>query len=139
MVNKVLQFPESSDSLGGPARGRKIIRCDECTAERAAVCTVELRFLCMEHFVACCYWRLAELEKALNGNAGRESVRSFLRECATQAAKVLLMGQALQNADRARLFDVMTWANELFHRSIAKPGIDASKLFQAANNSATSS
>ena len=139
MLNKVLQFPESSDSLASPAGGRKIIRCDECAAERAAVCAVELRFLCMNHFVAYCYLRLAETEKALSRNEGRESVRGFLRECATQAAKLLLMGQQLPNADRARLFDVMVWANELFHRSIAKTKIDAGKLFRAADNLAASS
>jgi hypothetical protein len=138
MLNKVLQFPQISDSIGSHAGGRKIIRCDECAAERAAVCTVELRFLCMNHFVAHCYWRLAETEKALSGNESRESVRGFLRECATQAAKLLLIGQGLPNADRARLFDVMVWANELFHRSIAKPKMDAGKLFRAADNLAVS-
>ena len=138
MLNKVLQFPESSDSLAGPAGGRKIIRCDECTDERAAVSTVELRFLCMNHFVARCYWRLAETEKALNATEVRESARGFLRECATQAAKLLLMGQQLPNADRARLFDVMVWANELFQRSIAKPKMDAAKLFRAADHLAAS-
>ena len=139
MLNKVLQFSQSSDSPAGPAGGRKIIRCDECAAERAAVCTVELRFLCMDHFVAYCYWRLAETEKALSGSEGRESVRGFLRECATQSAKLLLMGQKLQNADRARLFDVMEWANELFHRSIARPRMDAGKLFRGAGHLAASS
>jgi hypothetical protein len=139
MLKNVLQFPESSDSLAGSAEGRKIIRCDKCAAERAAVCAVELRFLCMNHFVAYCYLRLAETEKGLIRDEGRKSVRGFLRECATQAAKLLLMGQQLPNADRARLFDVMVWANELFHRSIAKPTIDAGKLFRAADNLAASS
>jgi len=139
MLNKVLQFPHGSGSLAGPARGRKIIHCDQCATKRAAVCTVELRFLCMDHFVAYSYWRLAQTEKALSSGEGRESIRGFLRECATQAAKLLLMGQQLQNTDRARLFDVMVWANELFHRSISKPKMDAGKVFRGTGNLAASS
>jgi hypothetical protein len=42
---------------------------------------------------------------------------SFLRECATEAAKILLMVQGVENINRARLFDIMLWSNELFYRS----------------------
>lgn len=116
MLNKIMQAsPEDPDSL---AVIRKIIRCDECAPRQAAVCSVELRFFCVNHFVAYCYQRLEECEKAVSGRQSLESVRSFLRECATQAAKLLLAGQ-LQNAERARLFDLMLWSNELFYRSIS--------------------
>jgi hypothetical protein len=79
-----------------------------------------LRFFCMQHFVAYCYQRLEESDKALNGTHSRESGRSFLRECATQAAKLLLLGEELNNIERARLFDIMLWSNELFGRLIGK-------------------
>ncbi len=125
MLNKILQSsPEDSDSL---AVIRKIIRCDECAVRQAAVCSVELRFFCMNHFVDYCYRRLTECEKALGDGRRREPVRGFLRECATQAAKLLLIGRELQNVDRARLFDIMLWANELFYRSISRPKMDASE------------
>lgn len=118
MLNKILQSsPEHSDAL---AVVRKIIRCDECSSRQAAVCSVELRFFCMHHFIAYCYQRLEESEKALGGGQGRESVRGFLRECATQAAKLLMLGEELQNIERARLFDIILWSNELFHTQIAK-------------------
>jgi hypothetical protein len=118
MLNKILESsPEDSDSL---AVIRRIIRCDECAVRQAAVCSVELRFFCVNHFVDYCYRRLTECEKALGDGRRRESVRDFLRECATQAAKLLLIGRELQNVDRARLFDIMLWANELFYRSISK-------------------
>src|SRR5438309_12089950 len=117
MLNKISQSsPENSDAL---AVVRKIICCDDCSSRQAAVCSVELRFFCMPHFVAYCYQRLEESEKALSGRQSRESVRGFLRECATQAAKLLLLGEALQNIERARLFDIMLWSNELFGRLIA--------------------
>ena len=117
MLNKIMQLSSGdSDSL---AVVRKIVRCDECAVRQAAVCSVELRFFCMNHFVDYCYQRLAECEKAL-GAGRRRDVRGFLRECATQAAKLLLIGRELQNVDRARLFDIMLWANELFYRSISK-------------------
>lgn len=118
MLSSILEPSASnSDSL---AVVRKIIRCDECFPRQAAVCSVELRFFCMNHFVAYCYRRLEECEKGWNGRQSRESVRSFLRECATQAAKLLLMRQEVQNADRARLFDIMLWSNEMLYRSISK-------------------
>lgn len=118
MLNKILQSsPENSDSL---AVVRNIIRCDECAVRQAAVCSVELRFFCMNHLVDYSYQRLAECEKVLGDGRRREHVRGFLRECATQAAKLLLIGRELQNVDRARLFDIMLWANELFYRSISK-------------------
>jgi hypothetical protein len=118
MLNRILHSsPEDPDSL---AVVRKIIRCDECSSRQAAVCSVELRFFCMQHFVAYCYQRLEESEKALSEKQSRESARSFLRECATQAAKLLLLREELNNIERARLFDIMLWSNELFGRLIGK-------------------
>jgi hypothetical protein len=110
---------ESFDSL---AVARRIIRCDQCADERAAVGSVEFRFFCMRHFVAYCYRRLTESEHALNVSQRPESLQGFLRECATQAAKLLLVGQGLQNIERAQLFDVVLWSNELFGRLISKTG-----------------
>ncbi len=124
MLNKILQSsPESSDSLGVV---RRIIRCDECSSREAAVCSLELRFFCMDHFVDHCYRRLGEFEKAFSGSSRQEVGRSSVRECATRAAKLLLVGQELPNADRARLFDIILWSNELFYRSISRfpPGCE---------------
>jgi hypothetical protein len=129
MLNKILQSaPENSDSL---AVVRNIIRCDECAVRQPAVCSVELRFFCMNHFMDYCYQRLAESEKAFGDGRRRERVRGFLRECATQAAKLLLMGRELQNLDRARLFDIMLWANELFYRSTSSTEMGASEPLPA--------
>jgi len=122
--------PGHSDSL---AVIRKIIRCDECSPRQAAVCSVELRFFCVNHFVAYCYQRLEESEKALSGRESGESVRSFLRECATQAAKLLLIRRELQNVDRARLLDIILWANELFYQSISNPRTGARDRSPADN------
>lgn len=125
MLNKVLQ-PSPQVPLSAPPR--KVIRCDECASERAALCLVELRFLCMEHFASYCYRRLAECEKILSGSQRLDSRRSFLRECATEAAKLLLIGQKLQNIDRARLFDIMLWSNELFTRLISRQTAPVSRF-----------
>src|ERR1700680_148642 len=129
MLNKILQSaPEDSDSL---AVIRKIIRCDECAPRQAAVCSVALRFFFESHFADYCYRRLEECAKALDDPRKQEfeSVRGFLRECETQAAKLLLIGRELQNVDRARLFDIMLWANELFYRSISHARMRASDFF----------
>jgi hypothetical protein len=128
MLNRILQSsPEHSDSL---AVVRKIIRCDDCSSRQAAVCSVELRFFCMHHFVAYCYQRLEESERTLTARQSGEPVRGFLRECATQAAKLLLLGEELQNIERARLFDIMLWSNELLHALLTKSGASASNRFR---------
>ena len=135
MLNKILQSsPENSDSL---AVVRKIIRCDDCSSRQAAVCSVELRFFCMHHFVAYCYQRLDESEKALSARPSGESVRGFLRECATQAAKLLLLREELQNIERARLFDIMLWSNELLSRLLSNSNPNASKRLSCADNVAS--
>lgn len=87
----------SSEAVGIP---RKFICCDECSQDERAACTVELRF---------------------SQNTRDNSTRNFLRESATQATKLLLLNQRLPNLHRARLFDILLWANELLYRSIAKP------------------
>jgi hypothetical protein len=128
MLNKILHSsPENSDSL---AVVRKIIRCDDCSSRQAAVCSVELRFFCMHHFVAYCYQRLEESERILSARQSGEPVRGFLRECATQAAKLLLLGEELQNIERARLFDIMLWSNELLHTLLTKSGASATNRFR---------
>jgi hypothetical protein len=133
MLNKILQSsPENSDSL---AVVRKIIRCDDCSSRQAAVCSVELRFFCMHHFVAYCYQRLRESERTLSARQSGESVRGFLRECATQAAKLLLLGEELQNIERARLFDIMLWSNELLHALLTKSGASPTNRFSPADPS----
>ncbi len=134
MLDKIVPSAESSHSL---AQTQRVIRCDACGSEQAAVCLVELRFLCVEHFVAYCYERLADCEKILSESQRLDSRRSFLRECATEAAKLLLIGRGLQNIDRARLFDVVLWSNELFYRLMAKSKTNAGEMFPAADNSAS--
>jgi len=99
---------------------RKLIRGDHCACEHHAVCLIELRFLCMNHFAAYCYQRLAEYENESTESSNPDCARRFLRECAAQATKLSLIGYELQNIDRARLLDIVLWANDLINRSILK-------------------
>ena len=74
--------------------------------------------LCLEHFFARCY-------QALAGYDGRRAethwvqemesaqLRRFLEECSTQALKVCLRNENLNNLQRGRLLDVLLWAGEL--------------------------
>ena len=118
---------EISESRGVP---RRVIRCDECGSSCMAICSVDLRFFCMNHFVGYCYQRLAEYESASARGGIVEPKRKFLREAALQATKLLLIGHQLQNMERARLFDIVLWSNELFYRSMATfhYGCDAAVL-----------
>jgi hypothetical protein len=110
-------LPASSASR---AVSRRPLRCDHCVSEHIAVCSIELRFLCMNHFVAYCYQRLEEYEATSKGGENPDTARGFLRECAAQATKLSLIGQELQNIDRARLLDIVLWSNYLFGRPVLK-------------------
>lgn len=87
-------------------------QCDREECGGAAVCKLEHSPLCLSHFIEACYERLDGCgEKWAAGNAG--AVDRFLCECSQQAVTLLLLSDALSNMERARLFDIMLWANEL--------------------------
>ena len=111
--------PPPSPSSHAASR-RKILRCDHCTSENIAVCLIESRFLCGNHFVAHCYRRLADYENTSEWRANPDPARRFFRECAAQATKLSLTRQELGNIDRARLLDIVLWANDLFGRPVLK-------------------
>jgi len=83
------------------------------------MCSVELRFFCVNHFLAYCYLRLTEYESASARGGIADSMRTFLREAASQATKLLLIGRELQNMERARLFDIVLWSTGLLYRSMS--------------------
>jgi hypothetical protein len=113
-------LPPQPASSPSRVASRRLIQCDHCACEHHAVCLIELRFLCMHHFVAYCYQRLAEYENESTESSNPDCARRFFRECAAQATKLSLIGYELQNIDRARLLDIVLWANDLFGRSILK-------------------
>jgi hypothetical protein len=112
---------ESSSRLmeGNPdpdSMTRKPIRCDSEHCGLPAICSVEVRFFCVGHFISYCYDRLSECSgvpfREMDESAA-SSVDRFLQECSQQAANLVRPIRGLDNLERARLFDIFLWASEV--------------------------
>lgn len=97
----------------------KSIPCDSAQCSQRSVSSIDSRFLCLSHLVAHCYDRLEEYERAedahrmTSGDGKREPASDFLEDCPAKIASLLITHAGLQNIDRARLLDILLWANEL--------------------------
>lgn len=99
--------------------GRQSIPCESAQCKQRAVSWVDFRFFCVDHLVAHCYERLEEYERA--GSLQRlwsddpedQNGARFLEECAARIATLLMTHATLENIERARLLDILLWANEL--------------------------
>jgi hypothetical protein len=95
---------------------RKPIRCDAEHCGLPAICSVDLRFFCVGHFISHCYDRLT----ACSAVPFREldettacAIDRFLQECSQQAAALVRPIRGIDNLERARLFDIFLWASEV--------------------------
>jgi hypothetical protein len=94
----------------------KPTRCDVEHCGRPAMCSLELRRICVDHFIAECYDRLNHCNAspfADPGAAESVSIDRFLHSCAQQAASLVHPIRGLDNLERARLFDILLWSSEL--------------------------
>jgi hypothetical protein len=107
---------------GPNSMSRKPIRCDTEQCGHPAMCTLDLQFFCVDHFIAHCYERLDQFSPAPFGRRDDESAEAgdwFLQQCSDQAANLLRPLRGLDNLDRARLFDILLWASELLSKRSA--------------------
>lgn len=94
----------------------KPMHCDGDNCGRPAMTNIELRFLCVDHFISFCYDQLNQCSPIPFCGPDDESAESnerFLRQCSDQAANLLRPLRGLDNLDRARLFDILLWASEM--------------------------
>jgi hypothetical protein len=97
----------------------KSIPCDSAECSQRAVSWIDFRFLCVGHLVSHCYDRLEEYERA--GSAHRTASQNgksqpdsdFLEDCPAKITSLLITHTNLENIERARLLDILLWANEL--------------------------
>ena len=123
------KFPDekqtSESQQDQPPQAPKLTRCDTGKCGRPAMSSLELKHLCVDHFIARCYERLNECSAnrfADPGEAASVSIDRFLHSCAQQAAGLVHPMRGLDNLERARLFDILLWASELAtKRGIACP------------------
>jgi hypothetical protein len=114
------QFPDENQSSESQqdqtSLAQKLARCDTDNCGRLAMSSLELKHLCVDHFIARCYERLNECNAnrfADPGEAASVSIDRFLHSCAQQAAALVHPMRGLDNLERARLFDILLWASEL--------------------------
>jgi len=123
------QYPDekqTSDSQQDRlSQAQKPARCETGNCGRPSMSSLELKHLCVDHFIARCYERLNECNAyrfADPGEAASVAIDRFLRSCAQQAAGLVHPMRGLDNLERARLFDILLWASELAaKRGIACP------------------
>jgi hypothetical protein len=94
---------------------RKDIPCDMQGCEQHAVCSMELRFFCLDHFVSYSYQRLEHSSTLVSGGLATtlESNDSFLGECLLKSANLVSSMKSIDNLNRARLFDICLWASDI--------------------------
>jgi hypothetical protein len=103
-------FERSSPTLGG---------CAQRECPHRAVLSFDSLSLCTAHLLSHCYSRLEAFEalecsKKLSEETGvQNSVAGFLDECVSKLAIFLVDCIDLHNLERARLLDILLWANEL--------------------------
>jgi hypothetical protein len=123
------QFTDEQQTSKGQqdrsSAARKPARCDTGNCGRPAMSSLELKHLCVDHFIARCYERLSVCSAnrfADTDEAASVSINRFLHSCAQQAAGLVHPVRGLDNLERARLFDILLWASELAtKRGVACP------------------
>src|SRR3989441_6176091 len=94
--------------------------CGAPGCSRPAAGTVELRPLCLEHFLTSCYAKLDRCAQLLREQplekSTVESMQQFVEESARQATHIAHTVDDLDNLQRARLLDILLWAGELIRR-----------------------
>lgn len=106
------------------SHAQKLARCDTGNCGRPAMSSLELKHLCVDHFIARCYERLNKCSAnrfADPDEAASVSIDRFLHSCAQQAAGLVHPMRGLDNLERARLFDILLWASELAAKRGAYP------------------
>jgi len=91
--------------------------CEVQNCEQPAICSLEGRALCREHFISGCYELIEDYQRQMQEQAFREataeSLRSFLLSCTRQAIDLAQSLDNLQNLERARLLDILMRASDL--------------------------
>lgn len=90
-------------------------RISHCT--KSAVTALSGEELCLDHFFACCYERLDQLEPMVRRRSLEVSenlaARAFLEECSHRTLLICLRHELLSNLDRSRLLNILLLTGDL--------------------------
>ena len=104
-------------SIGSVDIGSGKPECEEGYCANSAVIALELRDLCLDHFLACCYERLDRIEPMVRSRSleGAEilSADAFLKECSNLVLLICLRFENLSNLERSRLLNILLLSGDL--------------------------
>jgi hypothetical protein len=110
-------------------------KCSSPGCEQGSGTVVELRQLCLAHFISTSYGKLQELSQSTHtwtvGGTAWEFARDIIQDCVQTATHFSQAGSNLSNLERARLMDIAIWATELgrrLRRSPRSPKVIAIRL-----------
>src|SRR5258707_8738372 len=93
-------------------------KCQVGSCSGTAITSLDRQTLCLNHFLLCCYEKLAGFDprgrKFSAEPIDLDSMRAFIEECSRKALDVSLQSESLSNFQRGRLLDILLWAGELF-------------------------
>jgi hypothetical protein len=115
MTQRSLQQSDERRETGATIR-RGHIPCDTKGCAQRAVCLLEMRFLCLDHFTSYSYQRLEQWNGfACSDPPGTtaETNDRFLQECLLRSEDLARFMKSIDNLSRARLFDIFLWTTEV--------------------------
>lgn len=118
MTQRVSQHGDERRETGATIR-RGHIPCDTKGCAQNAICLLEMRFLCLDHFISYSYERLEQWKGfACSDPPGTtpETNDRFLQECLLRSEDLARFMKGIDNLSRARLFDIFLWTTEVSTR-----------------------
>jgi hypothetical protein len=101
---------------------------EQCSVEGCEKCSataLDVRYVCLGHFISICYENLEELSQNTRkwsfGGTQWEFARRFTQECIEGAISFSRQSPELSNLERARLLDLLLWSTELGKRLRRSP------------------
>jgi hypothetical protein len=120
MMNSLPEPPASKGNLGGTKP--KLGNCAVGGCSRDAVLLFDSRAMCLDHLISYCYSRLESYEAVECSEETSEetgfyiSSARFIDECVPRLVILLVDCLDLSNLERARLLDIVLWANQIDDR-----------------------
>jgi hypothetical protein len=108
------QIEERYETASAIRRQQSFCGTEGC--EQHGVCSLELRYFCLGHFISYSYQRLELWNAFVCGDPSGTTTKSndrFLQECLFGSQDLVSSIETIDNLSRARLFDIFLWASDV--------------------------